>query len=75
MRLGNITWGTNINTIINHFREQRRHNVPLDVQDTYRYIVDQGEFLHWVAMIPDWSCEMNITGRRMSVRQIIDELV
>ena len=75
MRLGNITWGTNIHTIINHFREQRRRNVPLDVQDTYRYIVDQGEFLHWVDMIPEWSCEMNITGRKMSVQQIVDELV
>src|SRR5512139_3351330 len=42
MRLGNITWGTNMSTIINHFREQRRRGVPMDVQDTYRYIVDQG---------------------------------
>ncbi len=75
VRLGNITWGVNPNTIINHFREQRRCGAPLDIQDTYRYIVDLGEFLHWINMIPEWSCEMNITGRRMSVRQIVDELV
>jgi len=75
MRLGNITWGVNPHTIINHFREQRRRGAELDIQDTYRYIVELGEFLHWVGMIPDWSCEMNITGRRMSVRQIVDELV
>ena len=75
MRLGNITWGTNPHTLINHLREQRRRGEILEIQDTYRYIMDLGEFLHWVSLIPEWNCEMNITGRRMSVRQIVDELV
>ncbi len=75
MRLGNIAWGVNPHTIINHFREQRRAGQILNIQDTYRYIVDLGEFLHWVALIPPWSCEMNVTGRRMTIRQIVDELV
>jgi|SRR3990172_1863954 len=75
LRLGNITWGVNPHTLINHLREQRRSGQVLEIRDTYRYIVDQGEFLHWVSLIPEWSCEMNITGRRMTVRQIVDELV
>ena len=75
LRLGNITWGVNPHTIINHLREQRRSGQILNIQDTYRYVVDLGEFLHWVNLIPPWSCEMNITGRRMTVRQIVDELV
>lgn len=75
LRLGNITWGVNPHTIINHFREQRRKGEALDIQNTYRYVVDLGEFLHWIALIPDWSCEMNVTGRRMTIRQIVDELV
>lgn len=73
MRLGNITWGTNPHTIINFFRAQIKKGRPLKVQDTYRYIIDQDEFLHWVKLIPDWSCEMNIPGRRMKVSEIVDE--
>ena len=75
IRLGNITWGVNPHTLINHLRAQRRAGLPLDIQDTTRYVVDLGEFLHWMSLIPEWNCEMNITGRRMSIRQIVDELV
>lgn len=73
LRLGNITWGTNPNTLINYFRRQLKAGKPIKIQDTYRYIIDQDEFLHWINLIPDWSCEMNITGRRMKVREIVDE--
>jgi nucleoside-diphosphate-sugar epimerase len=75
IRLGNITWGTNPNTIINYFRNKIAMREPIEIQNTFRYITDLGEFLHWVSMIPKWNCEMNITGRRMSIRQIVDELV
>lgn len=73
MRLGNITWGTNPHTLINFFRRQLKAGKPIKVQDTYRYIIDKDEFLHWIGMIPDWPCEMNITGRRMKVKDIVDE--
>lgn len=75
VRLGNITWGTNPNTIINYFRGQIARKEPIEIQNTYRYIVDLGEFLHWMALIPKWNCEMNITGKRMTIRQIVEELV
>lgn len=73
IRLGNITWGDNPHTIINYFRLQLAKGKPLKIQDTYRYIIDKDEFLHWIDLIPDWSCEMNIPGRRMKVKEIIDE--
>lgn len=73
IRIGNITWGTNPHTLINYFRRQLRAGKPIKIQDTYRYIIDKDEFLHWIGLIPNWSCEMNITGRRMKVKEIVDE--
>lgn len=73
MRIGNITWGTNPHTLINYFQRQLKAGKPIEIKNTYRYIIDKDEFLHWIGMIPDWSCEMNITGRRMKVKAIVDE--
>jgi nucleoside-diphosphate-sugar epimerase len=74
MRLGNITWGKNPHTIINFFRNKIKNREDLEIRDTYRYLVDRDEFLHWIDMIPDWNCEMNVTGRRLTIRQIVDEI-
>ena len=73
MRLGNITWGTNPHTIINFFRARIKKGLPLKIQNTYRYIIDKDEFLHWINLIPNWPCEMNCPGRRMSIQEIVDE--
>jgi len=75
IRIGNITWGKNPHTLINFMREQKRLGRILDVQDTYRYVLNRDEFLHWVSMIPDFNCEMNIPGRRLTVNQIVKEYV
>jgi len=75
IRLGNITWGTNFHTLINHLREMKRRGQPLDIQDVYRYIVDEEELRYWLSLIPEWSCELNIPGRRMKVAQIVKEFV
>ena len=75
IRLGNITWGNNTDTLINHFREQKHRGEKLEIQNVYRYMVNKEEFLHWIDLIPPWNCEMNITGRRMTVREIVDEYV
>ena len=75
VRMGNITWGTNPNTIINFFRNKVERREPVEIQNTFRYIIDLGNFLHWISMIPKWNCEMNIPGRKMSIRQILEELV
>lgn len=75
LRLGNIDWGTNPHTLINHLRAQAAAGLPLDVQDVYRYVLTVDEFWHWLALIPDWSCEINITGQRMKVHDIVLDYV
>ncbi len=75
MRLGNITWGKNPHTLINYFRGAKKRGEKLEIWDTYRYLVNKNEFLHWIGMIPDWSCEMNITGQRLKVEQIVKRYV
>jgi len=73
VRIGNITWGKNPNTLLNFMRNKIKNKEVFDIQDVYRYIVDKEEFLYWLKRIPEWSCEMNITGKRMKVIDIIYE--
>ena len=73
LRVGNITWGTNPHTLINFIRDKIKKREPVIISDVYRYIVTKEEFLYWIDMIPDWNCEMNITGRRMKVIDIVKE--
>lgn len=70
IRLGNITWGDNPHTIINYFKNSMKTDTPVEIKDTYRYIVDEEEFLHWIKLIPSWSCEINIPGKRLKVMEI-----
>lgn len=71
IRIGNITWGTNPHTLINYLRE----HPDAELRDEYRYIVDKDEFLYWIGMIPDWSCELNVPGRRMKVKEVYERYV
>lgn len=66
IRIGNITWGKNPHTLINYLRAHPK----APIKDEYRYIVDKEEFLYWVNVIPTWSCEMNIPGERLKVKEI-----
>ncbi len=75
IRLGNITWGTNPHTIINAMRTHKKAGKTLEIRDAYRYLVDKEEFLHWINMIPDWNCEMNLTGQRLTIKQIVEKYV
>jgi|SRR3990167_273356 len=68
MRLGNISWGTNPNTLINYLRAYPN----AEIRDEYRYIVGKDEFLHWVGLIPHFSCEINVPGDRLKVKEIVD---
>jgi len=73
IRIGNISWGNNPNTLINFIRNKIKNGESFEIRDEYRYIIDKEEFLHWINLIPSWSCEMNITGRRMKVADIVNE--
>lgn len=75
VRIGNITWGKNPNTIINSMRERFKRGERLEIRDEYRYLVDKDEFLYWVNLIPDWNCELSIPGRRMKIKDIVKEYI
>jgi hypothetical protein len=75
VRIGNITWGTNPHTLINHLRNRHKAGKKLTIEDVYRYVINQDEFIHWMKLVPEWCCEMNITGRRMKVKDIVNEYV
>lgn len=68
MRLGNIAWGSNPHTLINYLKD----HPEAEIRDEQRYIVDESEFLHWVKLIPKWSEIMNVTGKRMTIKEIKD---
>ena len=73
VRMGNIAWGGNPNTLINFLKNKIRTREPFEIKDVYRYVLEKDEFLHWIDLIPDWSCEMNIIGKRMKVKDIVKE--
>jgi len=59
-RIGNITWGTNPNTLINFLKD----NPDAKIQNVWRYLLDKKEFLHWIGFAQKHTKqEMNITGR------------
>lgn len=72
LRLGNITWGTNPHTLLNHLRAERAAGHPLDIRPVYRHLCTLDDFLFWLALIPDYSCELAVTGQRLTVQQIVD---
>lgn len=75
IRLGNIAWGTNPNTLINGLKNKIKNGETLEIRDEYRYIVEKDEFLYWINLIPEWNCEMNIVGKRMKVVEVVKEYV
>lgn len=69
-RIGNITWGTNPNTLINHLKKDSTF-----VADTYRYLLDKEELNHWIGLIPQGGKEyMNVTGKRLKVKEIVESI-
>jgi hypothetical protein len=74
IRIGNINWGKNPHTLLNFLRNKIFNNESFTVKDSYRYIINMEEFLYWIDMIPSWNCEMNISGKRMKVVDIVEQL-
>ena len=70
MRIGNITWGDNPNTLINYLSNDQSR-----VENTYRYLLDKKELQHWITMIPPRGMhEMNVTGRAVYIPDLIKEI-
>jgi len=74
IRLGNISWGKNPNTIINNLRAKIQGGEKLEIYNEYRYIISKEEFIHWISLIPDWSCEMTLIGRTLKVADLVREI-
>lgn len=70
-RIGNISWGNNPNTIINHFvSEYYSDRKPL-LQDTYRHILSREEFVYWMKKINLNARDfINIPGEFIHVNEI-----
>jgi len=74
VRIGNITWGKNPNTIINTFRRQIANNEPIRIDDRYKHLVSKTEFLYWINLIPNFNTELNITGEKVSAQEIYNRV-
>ena len=74
VRIGNITWGNNPHTILNGIRAKVEQKTPFETPDVYRYFIGKKEFQFWMDLIPEWNCEMNITGKRINLKQIIKQI-
>lgn len=71
IRLGNITWGSNPNTIINYFKSCYTKGIQPELQDTYRHLVTRQEFEYWIKKIrPGANDIMNIPGEFIHVKEI-----
>lgn len=71
IRLGNIDWGKNPNTLINYLKA----HPGAYAQETYRHIVSKEEFLYWVSMIPvPGYNEMNVPGKMVWVPELMKQL-
>lgn len=75
LRIGNISWGNNPHTFINYFKQKKLNGEPFEMWDTYRFVIDKEEFLSWIELIPDWNCEINMSGTRMKVTEIVEKYV
>jgi hypothetical protein len=74
MRLGNADWATNRCQLIPFIKEKILNRESFPVFDEYRHVLTEDEFLYWVDRIPVWNCEMNITGTRMKVAELVFKL-
>lgn len=75
IRVGNISWGKNPRTLLNNLRIRKAAGLPLEIQDVYRYVVNKSEFLHWLDIIPEDNCVINVWERKMKVSEIVEEFV
>jgi len=75
IRLGNIDWGNNPNTLINGMKNRIKNGETLEIRNEDRYIISKEDLLYWVNRIPEWNCEMNIPGKKMKVWEVVKEYV
>ena len=45
IRIGNITWGNNPNTIINYIKNKIKNGEPVEIKDEYKYVIDKEQLV------------------------------
>lgn len=71
VRLGNISWGSNPNTLINYLKA----HPDTPIYSTYRFIVSEEEFKYWLGMIRVGVNDiMNMPGRMVFVPDLVKEI-
>ena len=71
VRIGNVTWGNNRNTIINHFKQCYIKGIQPEIKNTYRHLLTKEEFIYWVKLIsPGINDVMNMPGEMVYVNEI-----
>lgn len=75
VRLGNISFGKNPNTIINYFKEKISRGEELSISNVHRHIVSKSEFIYWMGLIkPNVKDIMNITGELVYVPNLVEDI-
>ena len=68
-------WLNNKTKILNVFKKKIKNNEPIEIMDTFRYVLSLEEFLYWIDLIiVGRKNEMNILGRKMKISEIIEEI-
>lgn len=76
IRIGNITWGANPNTLINYFKNKISKDELFNVQPVYRYLLSKDEFIHWMRLMrQDRPDIMNIPGTVTFVPDLVQNLL
>lgn len=71
VRIGNIEWAENPNQLIPFIKESIKENKSFPIYNEYRFLLSLTEFRHWMEHIPNWNCEMNITGEMIHVKDLV----
>ena len=68
VRIGNISWGTNPNTLINYLKAHPK----AEIQNVYRHIISKEEFQYWMEKIlVGERNEMNVPGKMVWVPDLV----
>lgn len=71
LRVEVLRWAKNKKTIHNYFKHCINNNLPVNIQNTHRYVLSLDEFLYWVSLIRiGHKEEINIMGEKMHVIDI-----
>jgi hypothetical protein len=76
VRIEVCEWVKNHTTILNVFKQKLLNTEKIEIQDTFRYVLNKEDFLYWINLIkPYTKNEMNILGKKMKISEIVNEII